>query len=77
MKKARVLIVDDSAVVQKVLTEIFRNVPDLEVVGTATDPYIAREEIKRLKPDVLTLDVEMPRMDGVTFLKNLMRKDSF
>ena len=73
MKKARVLIVDDSAVVQKVLTEIFRNVPDLEVVGTATDPYIAREEIKRLKPDVLTLDVEMPRMDGVTFLKNLMR----
>ena len=73
MKKARVLIVDDSAVVQQVLTEIFRTAPDLEVVGTAADPYIAREEIKRLKPDVLTLDVEMPRMDGVTFLKNLMR----
>ncbi len=69
----KVLVVDDSALVRKVLTEILREDPDIEVVGAAADPYMAREKIKRLQPDVLTLDVEMPRMDGITFLKNLMR----
>ena len=71
MKK--VLIVDDSALVRQVLTEIIDGAPGLTVVGTATDPYIAREKIKKLSPDVITLDVEMPRMDGITFLANLMR----
>jgi len=73
MKKIRVLIVDDSALVRQVLTSIFAQTPDIEVVGSAPDPYIAREKIKQFNPDVLTLDVEMPRMDGVTFLGNLMR----
>ncbi len=73
MKKIKVLIVDDSALVRQVLTEIFNQDADFEVVGVAPDPYIAREKIKQLNPDVLTLDVEMPRMDGVTFLSNLMR----
>ncbi|HEX4895675.1 MAG TPA: chemotaxis response regulator protein-glutamate methylesterase [Solimonas sp.] len=71
--KTRVLIVDDSALVRSVLTEILSKDPELEVVGTAADPLLAREKIKQLKPDVLTLDVEMPRMDGLTFLDNLMR----
>ncbi|MAT65340.1 MAG: chemotaxis response regulator protein-glutamate methylesterase [Gammaproteobacteria bacterium] len=69
----RVLIVDDSALVRKVLTEILDKDPRIEVAGTATDPYAAREKIKQLNPDVITLDVEMPRMDGITFLRNLMR----
>jgi two-component system chemotaxis response regulator CheB len=69
----RVLIVDDSALVRKLLTEILAAAPDIEVVGTAADPYAARERIKHLNPDVITLDVEMPRMDGITFLENLMR----
>jgi len=69
----RVLIVDDSAVVRKQLTAIFDDYPDIEVVGTAPDPFVARRRIKELEPDVLTLDVEMPRMDGLTFLSNLMR----
>jgi two-component system chemotaxis response regulator CheB len=69
----RVLIVDDSALVRKLLTEILGKDRDIEVVGTAADPYAAREKIKALNPDVITLDVEMPRMDGVTFLENLMR----
>ncbi len=73
MKKIRLLIVDDSALVRQVLTSIFAQAPDIEVVGSAADPYIARDKIKQLNPDVLTLDVEMPRMDGVTFLGNLMR----
>ena len=72
-KKVKVLIVDDSAVIRQILTQIISNHDDLEVVGTAADPYIAREKIKQLVPDVITLDVEMPRMDGITFLKNLMR----
>jgi two-component system chemotaxis response regulator CheB len=68
----RVLIVDDSAVVRRVLSEALAAAPDIEVVGTAMDPYVAREKIAALRPDVLTLDVEMPRMDGVTFLERLM-----
>ncbi|MEW5007821.1 chemotaxis response regulator protein-glutamate methylesterase [Cycloclasticus sp. 46_83_sub15_T18] len=73
IKKIRLLIVDDSAIVRQVLSEIFSKTDDIEVVGTAIDPLIARDKIKRLKPDVLTLDIEMPRMDGITFLANLMR----
>jgi len=69
----RVLIVDDSALMRQLLTEILDSAPDIEVVGSAQDPYVARERIKELDPDVLTLDVEMPRMDGLTFLRNLMR----
>lgn len=69
----RVLIVDDSAVVRQMLSEILASDPAIEVVGTAADPLIAREKIKRLRPDVITLDVEMPRMDGLAFLENLMR----
>ncbi len=69
----KVLIVDDSALVRKLLTEMINAQPDMTVVGTAGDPYIARERIKALNPDVLTLDVEMPRMDGLSFLEKLMR----
>lgn len=69
----KVLIVDDSAVVRKVLTEQLERDPRIEVVGTAPDPYIARDKILALQPDVLTLDVEMPRMDGITFLRKLMK----
>jgi two-component system chemotaxis response regulator CheB len=68
-----VLVVDDSAVVRKVLTEELSKAPDIEVAGAATDPYVARDKIVALKPDVLTLDIEMPRMDGLTFLEKLMR----
>ncbi|HUO31539.1 MAG TPA: chemotaxis response regulator protein-glutamate methylesterase [Bryobacteraceae bacterium] len=70
--KIRVLVVDDSAIVRKILTEALSGQLDLEVVGTAPDPYIARDKILALNPDVLTLDIEMPRMDGLTFLKKLM-----
>jgi two-component system chemotaxis response regulator CheB len=71
-RSIRVLVVDDSAVVRRILsTELAKN-PDIEVVGTAPDPYIARDKILSLEPDVLTLDVEMPRMDGLTFLRKLM-----
>lgn len=73
MKKIRVLIVDDSALMRKLLTELLNSDPGIEVVGVAVDAYAAREKIKALNPDVLTLDVEMPKMDGVTFLDNLMR----
>lgn len=69
----RLLIVDDSALVRKLLSEMLSKDREIEIVGTATDPYAAREKIKQLNPDVITLDVEMPRMDGVTFLENLMR----
>src|SRR5581483_7313977 len=69
----RVLIVDDSALVRSLLTSILRTDPGIEVVGVAGDAHVAREKIKLLQPDVLTLDVEMPRMDGITFLRNLMR----
>lgn len=73
MSKIRVLVVDDSALVRQMLTEILNSDRSIEVVGVAADPYIARDKIKKLNPDVLTLDVEMPNMDGVTFLRNLMR----
>lgn len=69
----RVLIVDDSALVRKVLTESLSADPDIEVIGTAVDPYVARDKILQLNPDVLTLDIEMPRMDGLSFLKLVMR----
>lgn len=69
----RVLIVDDSAVVRQILTELLSRDPGIEVVGSAADPLLARDKIKRLNPDVITLDVEMPRMDGLAFLDNLMR----
>ncbi len=72
-KKIKVLIVDDSAVMRQLLTAILQEDPAIEVVGVAADPHIARERIKTLKPDVLTLDVEMPVMDGITFLEKLMR----
>ncbi len=72
-RKIRVLIVDDSAIVRKMLAEALASEPDLEVVGTAPDPFVARDKILSLRPDVLTLDIEMPRMDGLTFLKKLMR----
>lgn len=72
-RKVHVLVVDDSALMRRMLTDLLETDPEIVVVGAAADPYAAREKIKRLNPDVLTLDVEMPRMDGVTFLSNLMR----
>ncbi len=66
-------MVDDSAIVRKVFSQELSKAPDIDVVGTAPDPYVAREKIVQLKPDVLTLDIEMPRMDGITFLKKLMK----
>lgn len=72
-KKIRVLVVDDSAVVRQVLTRDLAKCRDIEVIATAPDPYIARDKIVAMKPDVVTLDVEMPRMDGITFLKALMK----
>jgi two-component system chemotaxis response regulator CheB len=73
MKKIRVLIVDDSALIRKLLAEIINSQGDMEAVGAAPDPYAAREMIRNLDPDVLTLDVEMPKMDGLDFLERLMR----
>jgi two-component system chemotaxis response regulator CheB len=70
----KVLVVDDSAVVRRLITEALSVDPDIQVVGTATDPYMAKDRIKELSPDVLTLDLEMPRMDGLTFLGILMRE---
>lgn len=68
----RVLVVDDSAVVRQVLTAELSKAADIEVIATATDPYVARDKIVALRPDVVTLDIEMPRMDGLTFLQKLM-----
>lgn len=70
--KVKVLIVDDSAMVRQILTDGLSSDPRIQVVGSASDPYVARDKILELKPDVLTLDVEMPRMDGVEFLRRLM-----
>lgn len=69
----KVLIVDDSPLIRGILTEVIQQANDLEVVGSAEDPYQAREMIKSLNPDVITLDIEMPKMDGISFLRNLMR----
>ena len=71
-EKIKVLIVDDSKMVQALLSEIIAKDEELQVIGVASDPYEARDKIKALNPDVITLDVEMPKMDGVTFLKNLI-----
>jgi chemotaxis response regulator CheB len=73
MTPINVLIIDDSALIRGLLTEIINSQPDMKVVGTAPDPLVAREKIKALNPDVLTLDVEMPQMDGLVFLEKLMR----
>lgn len=73
MQKIKVLIVDDSALIRSVMSEIVNSQPDMEVVGTAPDPLVARDLIKKTNPDVLTLDVEMPKMDGLDFLEKLMR----
>ena len=73
MRKITVIVVDDSALIRKLLSEIINSQPDMLVVGTAPDPLIAREMIRSLNPDVLTLDVEMPKMDGLDFLERLMR----
>lgn len=71
-KKIKVLVVDDSALVRKILTQELNARDGIEVIGTAPDPYVARQKIVELNPDVITLDIEMPRMDGVTFLRKLM-----
>ncbi len=73
MAKTRVVVVDDSALVRSLLAEIINRQPDMECVGAAADPLVAREMIRNLNPDVITLDVEMPRMDGIDFLSKLMR----
>lgn len=73
MKRIRVLTVDDSALMRNILSAVINQQPDMEMVGTAPDPLIAREMIKQLNPDVLTLDIDMPKMDGLEFLSRLMR----
>ncbi|HOS98505.1 MAG TPA: response regulator, partial [Deltaproteobacteria bacterium] len=72
MKKVKVLIVDDSALVRQTLNDILSADPRIEVIGLATDPFNAVDKIMKTVPDVITLDVEMPRMDGLTFLKKIM-----
>src|SRR5450830_1912248 len=71
--KIKVLVIDDSALIRSLLSEIINSEPDMEVVATAPDPIIARDLIKQTNPDVLTLDIEMPKMDGLDFLERLMR----
>jgi two-component system chemotaxis response regulator CheB len=73
LNKVKVLIVDDSSVIRSIIKEVLSDETEIEVVGEAKDPFVARDLIKKLNPDVLTLDVEMPKMDGITFLENLMR----
>jgi two-component system chemotaxis response regulator CheB len=72
MKKTKVLIVDDSLLIRQMFAKILSEDPEIEVVGSAEDPYEARDKIKSLNPDVITLDIEMPKMDGITFLKKIM-----
>src|SRR4051812_48589067 len=72
VRRSRVLIVDDSAIVRTMLSNAIKAEPDMEVVGVAGDPIVARELIGLYKPDIITLDLEMPRMDGLTFLRQLM-----
>src|SRR5262249_12817400 len=72
-QKIRVLVVDDSAIARRSISEALARDPEIKVVGTARDPYVARDEILALQPDVITLDLEMPRMDGLTFLKILQK----
>jgi two-component system chemotaxis response regulator CheB len=72
-KPIKVLVVDDSAIVRRIFTQELSKHGDIEVIGTAPDPYVARDKIVQLKPDVLTLDIEMPRMDGISFLRKLMK----
>lgn len=72
MSKIKLLIIDDSALVRQVLTKIFSSDPEIDIVGTASDPYVAARKMKQVKPDVITLDIEMPRMNGITFLQRLM-----
>ena len=71
-KKIRALIVDDSSLIRQLFEMLLAQDPEIEVVGSAPDPYVARDMIKSLKPDVITLDVEMPRMDGLSFLRKIM-----
>src|ERR1022692_3944709 len=71
-RRIHVLIVDDSAVVRQTLNDVLSSDPEIEVVGTAGDPFVAAERISEQVPDVITLDIEMPRMDGLTFLKKIM-----
>ena len=75
-RKIRVLVIDDSALVRKTITDTLQMDPDIEVVGVANDPLIAMDKIPKLHPDVLTLDMEMPRMDGLTFLRQLKQENS-
>lgn len=72
MKQIKVLVVDDSAVVRQVMLDVLGRAPDIKVIGTASDPIFALRKMNAEWPDVITLDVEMPRMDGITFLKKLM-----
>lgn len=72
MEKIKVLVIDDSAIVRDIISQEIEKQNDMELIGTAPDPYIARDKIVRFKPDVITLDIEMPRMDGLTFLEKLM-----
>ena len=72
-RKTRVLVVDDSSVVRRAISDTLNRDPEIEVVGSACDPYVARDMILELNPDVITLDIEMPRMDGLTFLRILQK----
>ena len=72
MKKTRVFVIDDSAVVRQVVSQVLNAEPDIEVIGVAADPIFAQEKMNKQWPDVIVLDVEMPRMDGITFLRQIM-----
>jgi two-component system chemotaxis response regulator CheB len=71
-KKIKVLVVDDSALVRRTLSDVLGSDPEIEVIGVASDPFVAADKIGEQLPDVITLDIEMPRMDGLTFLQKLM-----